>query len=297
MVMRKTLWLAVAVFILLIGAVTGFVFSRSAQPVGIRMHAKDLPNHGLIIIKPSDPEFDGLATNLIKGISEDDLDALKPFSVIIQNTGDKRLIAYALIWEGIDADGKRVSYKKTYANSEPLTDGEEALQALARTHLDKTIKPGDMLLVSLLPVASQGGGSGMGMEKREQDARESYTDITASIDGAFFDDGSFVGPDSTNFFNLLKAQVDAKLEVIDTLSESIKLKKTKAEIFRAIEANLNDPIAHLTYQSTPAEHYNYFKKFFSAYFLKLRQVSGEDKTLDTVLHLKAKPRPKLRKLQ
>jgi hypothetical protein len=57
--------------------------------VSIKIHIKDLPQHHLRLIAPSDPSF---AERLRKEVKEsnDVLNALKPFSVFLENKGEER---------------------------------------------------------------------------------------------------------------------------------------------------------------------------------------------------------------
>src|SRR5205823_9882488 len=102
--------------------------------------------------------------------------------------------------------------------------------------LDDTVRPGTARLFSLLAVppgtnrdASSGGGSFSSAQPNrpgggEPGSTESLkqagsqllskcAELIASIDGVFFDDGTFVGPDQAGLFDQVKTQVEAKLEL------------------------------------------------------------------------------------
>jgi len=71
----------------LVGIFSGFAGSRSARPMSVRMHIKDLPQHGLRLITPSDPRFDDRLQKEFKGESNEVVDTLRPFSVFFENKG------------------------------------------------------------------------------------------------------------------------------------------------------------------------------------------------------------------
>jgi hypothetical protein len=62
-----------------------------------------------------------------------------------------------------------------------------------------------------------------------------YTDITVSIDGVFFEDGTFVGPDTTNFFAQAQAVVAAKRDLPQQISDQLQSKKQPMEIYKTLE--------------------------------------------------------------
>ncbi len=79
--MKKTIILSLVV-ILLFSITTGYVLSKVSN-MNITINAKDLPEEGLIIIKPSDPEFDKLSLNFLKTHSINKFDEIKPLSIFI----------------------------------------------------------------------------------------------------------------------------------------------------------------------------------------------------------------------
>jgi hypothetical protein len=316
--MKKTI-LFVSSLVLTISMTTGFVLSRFTRNMQSRMNTKDLPEHGLVIIKSSDPDFDSMTAVWLQGVTSDEIETLKPLSFFIKNTGSRTVVAHAIVSECIQADGQRKSYRMTHANSEALTDPEEYFSALSRTNLDKTIKPGAARLFSLIPLPStfmNAGGAGSGLlntqteqgvtrETKAETLQSSLqslagcTDITVSIDGVFFDDGTFVGPDTTGFFENMKAQVEAKLALRRDIAKKLKTGKSKDEIFKDIEdkANPKPSAPNLAKESNPAAYHDFFSRFFAMQILRYRKLYGEDHALDKAQGPKNRPEPVLRKLK
>jgi hypothetical protein len=299
----------IAAAIVLISVSIGLIISEASQAVGIKIHAKDLPEHGLIIVKPSDPEFEVIAFASIPNLTRDELEALRPFSMAIKNTGPKMLVAHTIIWEGANPEGRHESYVMSYANSEVFTDRLEFLSTIDRTNLDKTIKAGSSRLLSLVPMRragpSGGGGGSRGEQIKEDDATDltqrreqlrtqfmGYSDLTISIDGAFFEDGEFVGPDVSHSFERLEAQVEAKRQLRTFVAESVKLKKTPAQIFQELQTRADMPVNPPTQQSSVSDYSDYFTKFFANQFILQRRYFG-DGLLERLVRSAGQPQPRL----
>lgn len=313
-------------FIIAVSITTGFMVSRT-QDMSTRISAKDLPSYGLIIIKPSDREFDEKSTGLLKHLAVDDREMAKPFTAIFKNTSDRAIVAHAIIWECEDVNGGKQSYNKIYANSEAFTDKDEYLEALRRTNLDQTIQPNSERLISISPLMNQGGGGitsrqkslsrGANMEgadalrtdkktestqKFNSELVNNCANVTIVIDGAFFDDGTFVGPNKLKLFEQVQTQVEAKRAVRNSIADKLLSGKSKQEIFRELEDEVNSNPANpaasaLTTKTTPEKQYEYFRKLYAKMFLGLRKVQGEDKVLASVLEAKNKSHPQLHKVE
>lgn len=298
--MKKNTLIAAA-FILCLSTTTGFFYRRFDKPMEVKLNIKDLPEEGVVIVSPADASFDELATALLKGATDEEIGLLKPLSVIVKNQGARRVVAHTIVWQCRGANGEQRSFKKVYANSEALTEGEEAVEALLDAGRHEMIEPGGAHLFSLLP--SSAGDAGTERES-QREARQKfssellarYPEITVSIDGVFFDDGTFVGPDTTRFFEKMRAQVDAKLDLVTGISEKVKLGKPHHEIIKDVEG-----VAALPAVSTPSEarsaeeQYKFWKKLFATQFLSSGRAQGNDRAVAAALRTARKPRKHLRK--
>lgn len=298
--MKKNI-LGALVLLTVLSMSTGFIWNRMGRIMYLKVNAKDLPEHGLIIIRPSDPSFDSIAAELLKGKPSDEVESLKPFSALIKNEGDRTVVAYTLVWELTGVDGKKTTYRKVSANSEALTEGQDFFDALARTDINPTIKPNSTRLFSLFQPLSGGGGGGSSLSREQIQSAGSqlatkYSDITVSIDGAFFDDGTFVGPDTTGFFDKIQIQVNAKLDVVAAIAEKVKLKKSDDEVFKDVEVKANYKGKHfLDERATLTDRYNHYSKSFATQLLQMRRIYGDKKAIAIALRSAGKPRLKLKK--
>jgi hypothetical protein len=304
--------------ILLLSITTGFIISQATHTMVVKIHAKDLPQHGLIIVKGSDSDFDAIAKKLLKNVTVEELENIRVVAVAVRNTGTKRVVAHTIIWECAEADGKKRAYRISYANSEFFTDGGDFSNGVNDTNLDETIEPGGERLVSLAPLPHEGPGGGGGGSRETQVATEAkqndvskyapqgiselrsrllakYTDITVSIDGVFFDDGTFIGPDTFGFFERMKAQVDAKQDLRNGIVEGIKEKKPQEEIFREIQAKADIEVKRPSDEGT-TDYYNYCTKLFARQLLLMKKVYG-NKVMVDILRLANKPQVTLRRAE
>lgn len=308
--MSKLIVVALLLVIVLIAAL-GFVSNRSAQAMTIKMHVRDLPEHGLTIISPSDPSFDGKLSALLKGEGNDVADNLKPFSIFIENKSKRTVVAYLIQWCFTAADGRNDCYRKAFSNPRALMGGENLSEGMERQ--SGRIKPNSNRFFSLVALDGrgafrvpmsreeleefkQGKFDGKALLLRFSAELEKYTDLTVSIDGAFFDDGTFVGPDTAGFFAQTSAMIDANNDLLNEITlEMSRPNVSRDKVFKQIEKKAKQPEINLDSKSTPADYYNYYKKAYADEVLRMRQALGDDKSLEAALRPLKKPWPMLHK--
>lgn len=290
---------------------TGFILSRGVPATRIKMHTKDLPEHGLTLMNPSDPVFDERLTAVLNGIPNDVADAFKPFSVFLENRSQRTVVGYMIVWCFTSADGRTKCHQKALNNPIALMEGGEMSEALQEQ--SGRIKPKSSRLLSLMSLDGSGSLSvTVTQEEAEQFKKGNinqkellrrysaelarYTDVTVTIDGAFFDDGTFVGPDTTGFFAQTEALIGARKDLLDELSQGTA-GKNKEEVFRRIEVAAGQPEIALDSKSTPADYYSYFKRSYAKEVLQMRKAHGDEKALVAALRPMKKLWPTLRKKQ
>jgi hypothetical protein len=311
--MKKTIVLSFSL-IILVSVLSGFALSRSSQQVSIRMHIKDLPKHNLRLIGPSDPTFDERLTTELKGESNEVVDTLKPFSVFFENRGERPVVAYLIQWCFTTKDGGNQYFRKALLDPQPLMDGENLSPELKRQ--SGRIEPDSARFLSLL---STDGGGMLRAEVSPKEAEEfrqgkrfdktwllqrfsaqaaKYAEITVSIDAAFFDDGTFVGPDTSNFFAQTKAVIDARRDLLTEIAIGLSNSDMNREtLYGQIQETANQPAEPIDSGSTPTDYYNYFKKFYASEILKTKMLHGQDKALAMAVHPMNKPWARLQKKQ
>ncbi|HEX8174115.1 MAG TPA: hypothetical protein VF543_03230 [Pyrinomonadaceae bacterium] len=312
--MKKVIIIALFL-IMVLSTATGFVLQRSTQPMAIKMHAKDLPQHGLTIITPADPSFDGRLASVLKGKPNEVVDNLKPFSVFVENRGKQTVVAYLIQWCFTREDGTNDCYNQAVVNPRALMEGED----LPSEYDEQTekIKPNAARFCSIVSPDSSGpirfeisrneaerikAGERYDRQTLLQRFRSqlatNYSDITITIDGAFFDDGTFVGPDNTGFFAQTKAAIDAKRDLLNEIASGLTNPgQTKDDVFKKIEATADQPNISLDSSATPTDFYNFNKKLYATEILQMRKAVGNDAALTYALRSIKKPWRKLQKKQ
>ena len=202
----------------------------------VRFSKRDLPKQEVHIITSADPSFESTASTYFKNQSKSSNEELKPFSIFIKNSAKRTVVAYMLVWQLIRADGKILTNRTAY--SEPAMLMGEKMPNDPRFKHTQAIEPsgvrcfswsapiGEGLLVSL------GDGHELGSEQLQKSQGDAAvrvaltnelaqaTDLTVSIDGLFFDDGTFIGPNTTGFFERMQAIVNAKLDLVRDITEA-----------------------------------------------------------------------------
>jgi hypothetical protein len=102
---EKTIFVILTLVVAL--SLSGFFFWNNSrvQAMSIPINVRDFSEHGLAIISPSDPAFNNKVSSLFRGEQNALIESLKPFSVLLNNTSDKSIVAYQLKWEMVKADG------------------------------------------------------------------------------------------------------------------------------------------------------------------------------------------------
>src|SRR5258708_10835781 len=293
--MKKNIVLSLSLLILA-SFLSGFALSRSSQTVNIKMHIKDLPKHGLKLISPSDPSFDERLRTEFKGESNAVVDTLKPFSVFFENNGERPVVAYLIQWCFTTKDGRNQYYRKALLDPQPLMDGENFSQELKRQQ--GWIEPDSAVFLSLL--TPEGGGM-LRTEVSPKEAEEfrqgrkfdqssllqrfssqaaKFTEITVSIDAAFFDDGTFVGPDTSNFFNQTKAVIDARRDLLNEIAVGLSNSAmTRDSLYRHVQETADHPTDFIDSGSTPTDYSNHFKKLYPSNILQTKKLHSKDRAL------------------
>ncbi len=268
--------------------------------MSIRIHAKDLPDEGITILLPSDPSFESRFTEQVRGESATVKDSIRPFSIFLENKSQHTVVGYMIQWCFVGDDGKNNCFRRAFTASRALMEGEDLSEEVeARSG---KIRPNADLFVSL--VSPEGGGpfrvritqdeaekvkQGGTLDNNEILRRSSlqlaqYTDLTVSIDGAFFDDGTFVGDDESGFFAQVKAEVDARRDLLNELmAESKKGDEAKEQLIKHIEIIAAARVPALTSKSLPQDYYNFYRSRNAKEFLSSRKYLGEEKAIASAI--------------
>jgi hypothetical protein len=301
--MRKVIILS-AVLILLFSITTGYVLSM-VQNMSVIINTKDLPEYGLIIVKSSEPEFDLLSATLKEKHYIDSFMKIKPFSVFIKNSTSKTVVGHSIVWECVNSKGEKRPHVTRYFESSALTDG--VLGPQTNEFSNQTIYPGSYKMLSIVTFA---GGSGSGGSSKTDSIKSTEgnnstlldeilvncQEVTVSIDGVFFEDGSFVGADNSDFYNKVATYVKAKRDLDSFITENLRNNLPEDMIWQKVneKAQINGEMSFEN--SNTNELYNYFTKIFAQQILRMKEVQGKEKLLARLQIINKTSLPKLRKL-
>lgn len=268
------------------------VIAKRSGPVPT-LKVRDIREHGLVIVGRSDPDFESLKGVLSQEGVRLDL-SIQPY-VFIKNLGNKRMIAYSLKWELLKDDGRVVTKTRSYAREDILMGKEGPEDPSDRiilrpnaARLFSLAGYGDGQEISLTPVSKTGASSDAEIpQKLEQTGLltgvgkqlEHTVSVTVSLDGAFLEDGSFVGPNTTSFFERTSTAIDAKNHMVQEILRRLSQGDTPADVMKYLSAKadtlgeVNAPAGH---RAKPEEIYQYEEKRFLDDALGIRAFAGDD---------------------
>ncbi len=269
----------------------------------MKLICRDLPRHGLVLVDLSEPFSERIIPSFIskwQTIS----DSVQLRSLALLNESDQTVVAYKLLWNLDYANGTCLVDEKSFANIEVLM-GVEPTKEQVNSFDDPTIKPGGFRLFSLstrMPIAirseakrSSGIGALTGGMTVLRDDSEGADYVRAvSIDGAFYGDGRFVGPDTTGYFAMVRAEIRAKLDLLHEISRAVETGGSLSAVFDNLRANTNS----LQYRPrmTASEAYDFYRQIFAEEILRMRGASGEANAARLILQELSREWPELRKV-
>lgn len=275
--------------------------ARKMEPTPVRFGVKDFPEHGIFLITPSHPSFKHLEAKLTnhKGASIAD-----SYSVFLKNTGSRTVVGYRIKWECVDSRGDAAGRDVSNIVSWIFLHGEEDDRREAINRSAEVINPGSTWFISFgvseRPVEGSDAGATLRPsefdESEKPEAITECTSVTVIADGIFFDDGTFVGPDTTDFFTEVSSQLDARYEVLRGARDDLATGKKPEEIFKGLEVIRERNSGRLGERPTRDEFLAYFRSLFAQDLLGTKELKGADGALEEVQSLLSKPWVRPRKL-
>jgi hypothetical protein len=265
----------------------------------VTVYTRGISDHGLILIGPASSEYETETAALLAGKSDGQkefVNELKPFSVFIRNTNTRDVIAYRVRWEISGPAMKTIAHEMTLADPGVLEGTDPALVTDAVRTRGNRIIPNSSRYVALATSASYpiqpGIHIGIGTTNDNSASvtmlddnelietfraeLEQATDVTITLDGAVFSDGTFVGTNETGYFEQLKAQVAAKFDILKGCAIALKQNKTPSEIFAHIQTIADEQPASIAPASDDAAYYNYYRQSYATEIGNIRAVYNND---------------------
>jgi hypothetical protein len=275
------------IVILMIGGVPR---SKGGQS---NIHTVNFREHGIEIVGPNEPAFATLMSEQLRKTNVLDVGALRRSSVFVVNRSGQSIAALSVNWELLLPDGRIVSHGTGHKSGLVVVSDGNSPQLMA------DIAPNGNRLFSLLdssndPLGRSGSrtGGGGGVDKARQLAES--VKVTISVDGVLFADGTFSGPDTNNFFGALKAEIDARRDVIE---EMAKVLNGDGEALKRVELLASGRLNGIPAPGGNDSYYDALKQTQASIMIRTRKKFG-DKALSEVIEAEvSNPRINLRKLQ
>jgi hypothetical protein len=294
---RVKLFGALAALAVILGGVAILPHSqgKNTETFTSKIEAVGLTTYGVKIIDPKHPSFSKL-------IAEKKSAPVTPFSVFVTNDNDKAIASCSLKWEIVMSDGQTVTHFQTKTGTlETVSDGGVA-------RLTEGIPAKGNLLFSLADASGLENQAGAGRGFRVGGGTASITDqlsrsvkVAVSVDGILFTDGTYVGPDTNNYFELFRGQIEANRDLdgeIDRLVNSGATPEAIATHLKGVSSSQSSDV-----QILPGEDPQYAfgkwrqKKSRARILLLMREKRGDQAVLDRVHAELADPPISLRKLK
>lgn len=294
--MKKSIFLTVLLAVVA-GAASGFIINeRKLTPMSVQFNVRDIRERGLVIISPGDKSYDEMLNTLRENMSGSPADAVRPYSVFIKNTGKRPVVAFVLKWELVRPDGKVITRTDQYVTKYSLMGDDDAGSDghIIKANTPWLAFPGFAGALDTL-TADNGAANLAPYFDRAGSNLAQYSTVNVSLDGVFFDDGAFAGPDTTGFYGKVDALVRANQDLRDELEMGRKAGKSADDVFKRVTEEANKPKVRPGRNSTADEHYNYFKSLAAQELVEMRNVSGDEKVLEHALRPQKRLRPMLRK--
>jgi hypothetical protein len=205
---------------------------------------EDLRDAGIVLVPPSSPEYGPLLTNLEQRSSCPPLSALPsasselmaplnrqdPTAAVLLNQSGKAIAAWTLVWRYEEFQGRKYSSSYTMGSRQVpsllLPFGMQEAQRKSASYWE-VILPGSARYVSggdmfgdntdvRLPTTEERrneGGIGSGGSRRDPKPIDQMKYVTLAVDGMFFSDGEFVGPNQHHLFENVACWAEAHHEV------------------------------------------------------------------------------------
>lgn len=292
--MRKIILVVTTISTLsLVIIVTGFSLSKGGQRSGdVKFVVRNsLQTHGIEVIGASDP---GFTDELRKFTSDEQINRLvngaRPFALFIRNNSQREVVGVSLRWTTVNSKGDERAFPQSRSHPGVLI----GMKPLDPSMIGKTslINPGELQFFSYLDIQqtvlnarlraqnSMGSGSEARIPAKEMDRMVStselqrtnllnqISDLYVSIDGVFFDDGSFVGEDKNFYFDEIRGMVNARRDFLMRLVDAESAGEPASEtISKFIESDQQTPVP----LSRPISREQAYDNSYSATFSDLRK--------------------------
>lgn len=278
------------------GSTVNATVAPRTETSAVKFNVKGLPEHNVSLIASSDPIITGGRT-----VSVD------PYTVVLRNTSSKAVVGYSIKWEcfhgKMESPTRDMSHDRKFSNSFGFAFmyADESERRAVLNNADEVINPNTTWLISPdFPARKMNGHIEELSTRRDQAAlaevQAACPMMTVTLDGVFFDDGTFVGPDTNDFFAKVKTQMDVRYEVLRGVQSDLKSRKDPTEVFRGLEQIRDRERQVSGGEMTINELRSFYRHMFAQDVLGMKEMWGADGAIANVQRQLSKPWVTLRKL-
>lgn len=287
---------ALAMVAITVGVIAVIPQSQGKNTEASKVETFGLPQHQLEVVGPKHPTFN----KLIAGeTSNADKSKAQPFSVFVVNNSNQAIASCTLKYEILLRDGQTVTHFNTKTGTlEPVSDGGTAPLAegiAAKGNLLVSLTDSSSLNNQHMNFRTSGGGSNIA------DQLSNSVEVKVSIDGVLFVDGTYVGPDTNNYFELFRGKVAANRELDSEIAQLINDGANPKAIMNHLEKVAGTKSSEV--QIVPGEDSQYVfgkwlqKNSYARLLSLMGKTKGDQAILDRIRAGLSKPEIKLRKLK
>lgn len=242
----------------------------------MEFHCQDFPQYGVVLVPPTSPEYDPLLADIqrrvdhrVAGspgvlqlpalpgeISEQDRET----SAILVNRGTRGIAAIQQVWSHREISGRTSGLSAGPGPNPsvllPFGIPEKTLKLYGYW---RVIVPGSKRYLS-----ENGGevgdnsdvrppwpdemwtGGGIGMPSRGSRPLGPMASVTLTLDGVFFDDGGFVGPNTRGLWDQVVSSAEAHTQIAKIARQGHNAGITPAKILADVEAVTGPGASHMT---------------------------------------------------
>lgn len=311
--MKKLLVVPLAIIVGVLAAVATHSGRGRAQIISVKHTVKDLPEYGISIITSSHPSFDAEMAKFLAAPGGDlgkHLEALKPLCAFLVNNGGQNVVAYKLKWELVRSDGAAKTKFSSTINPAKLT-GEESPSGVAA---EGELGPGMSRLVTWEPslanvlyslrrsqgaTASSGGNKATEFLARMEEVVRQQTGpgatLNVSLDGAFFADGDFVGPDTDDSFAEVQIYIESKADLRRLAEDGKRQGKSAREVLDHIKSAFGKVDVAPSAHPAPADVKAVFMKMHADNLRRMREARGDEYAVGEIMRPPRRDAPRLRR--
>jgi hypothetical protein len=202
-----------------------------------------------------------------------------------------------------ESAARDMSHDRKFSNSLGFAFmyGEESERRAILKNADEVIEPNSTWLISPdLPARKLSGLPAEINTELDQAAlaevQAACPTMTVTLDGVFFDDGTFIGPDTNDFFAKVKTQMDVRHEVLQGVQSDLQSGKDPTEVFRGLEQIRDRERQVSGGEMTMDQLRSFYRHMFAQDVLGMKEVWGTEGAIANVQRQLSRHWVTLRKL-